>query len=308
MENALTKPVVKPSLTATLAARYNVEPAKFIAVLKATVMPKKQGSDVTFVTDEDLAAFCMVAHEYGLNPFLKEIHAFPNKSGGITAVVGVDGWCSLMNRRPEYDGIEFSFEDDNGKPVSCTAKIHIKGRAHPVAVTEYYSECVRQTDPWRTCPRRMLRHKALIQCARVAFGFSGIHDEDDALAMAVNVTPAEEKVEKPKFKRVEKIIQGDTPANDAKVSYMVSAEDEPVAPAPAPAAAPATDTPQAQLEAIITGAGLNLDDYNRWCIDQQETPMEFPTFGDVPPLIAARHVKAKTGLIRGIAALKGGAQ
>jgi len=202
MENALTKAPVKPSLTATLAARYNVEPSKFISTLKATVMPKKPGSDVTFVTDEDLAAFCMVAHEYGLNPFLKEIHAFPNKSGGITAVVGVDGWCSLMNRRSDFDGIEFSFDDDNGKPHSCTAKIHIKGRNHPVTVTEYYSECVRQTDPWRTCPRRMLRHKALIQCARVAFGFSGIHDEDDALAMAVNVTPTEEKVEKPKFKRV----------------------------------------------------------------------------------------------------------
>ena len=26
----------------------------------------------------------------------------------------------------------------------------------------------------------MLRHKALIQCARVAFGFSGIYDEDEA--------------------------------------------------------------------------------------------------------------------------------
>jgi hypothetical protein len=29
-------------------------------------------------------------------------------------------------------------------------------------------------------PKRMLRHKALIQCARVAFGFSGIFDEDEA--------------------------------------------------------------------------------------------------------------------------------
>jgi len=26
----------------------------------------------------------------------------------------------------------------------------------------------------------MLRHKALIQCARIAFGFSGIYDEDEA--------------------------------------------------------------------------------------------------------------------------------
>jgi hypothetical protein len=37
----------------------------------------------------------------------------------------------------------------------------------------------------------MLRHKALIQCARVAFGFSGITDEEEAIPQAsVNVTPS----------------------------------------------------------------------------------------------------------------------
>jgi len=38
----------------------------------------------------------------------------------------------------------------------------------------------------------MLRHKALIQAVRVAFGFSGIYDEDEAQRIAkpeVNVTP-----------------------------------------------------------------------------------------------------------------------
>ena len=43
--------------------------------------------------------------------------------------------------------------------------------------------------------RRMLRHKAMIQGARVAFGFSGITDEDEAaatpgLANTRDVTPA----------------------------------------------------------------------------------------------------------------------
>jgi hypothetical protein len=38
----------------------------------------------------------------------------------------------------------------------------------------------------------MLRHKALIQCARVAFGFAGIHDPDEAerIANAIDATPA----------------------------------------------------------------------------------------------------------------------
>jgi hypothetical protein len=50
-------------------------------------------------------------------------------------------------------------------------------------VREYFSEVARSmnyTTPWDTHPNRMHRHKALIQCARVAFGFAGIYDEDEA--------------------------------------------------------------------------------------------------------------------------------
>lgn len=37
----------------------------------------------------------------------------------------------------------------------------------------------------------MLRHKALIQCARVAFGFSGIVDDEEVVPQVqVNVTPS----------------------------------------------------------------------------------------------------------------------
>ena len=40
------------------------------------------------------------------------------------------------------------------------------------------------TEPWKRWPRRMLRHKALIQAARIAFGFAGIYDEDEGNRMA----------------------------------------------------------------------------------------------------------------------------
>jgi hypothetical protein len=46
-------------------------------------------------------------------------------------------------------------------------------------VIEYMSECFRQTDPWKKWPNRMLRHKAAIQAARYAFGFSGIMEPDE---------------------------------------------------------------------------------------------------------------------------------
>ncbi len=124
---------------------------------------------------DQLVSLVIVANQYGLNPFTKEIYAFPSK-GSITPIVSVDGWSRIINDNPQCDGIQFEQDD-----VSATCKIYRKDRTHPTIVTEYLSECEMTNSPvWKKYPKRMLRHKALIQCARIAFGFSGIYDEDEA--------------------------------------------------------------------------------------------------------------------------------
>jgi hypothetical protein len=75
-------------------------------------------------------------------------------------------------------------EDEDGELVGMTCRIYRSDRARPVSVTEYLAECARKTEPWATSPRRMLRHKALIQCARYAFGICGIADPDEAETIA----------------------------------------------------------------------------------------------------------------------------
>ena len=182
MKNELI-PSQKQSALAVMASKFNVEPARLLETLKATLMPK--------ATNEELLSFVVTANQYGLNPFTREIYAFPARNGGIQPVVSVDGWIKMMNSHPQFNGIQFTTEDKDGKPFSVTATIHHKDRTHPVEVTEYFSECSRNTEPWKVNPRRMLRHKALIQCARVAFGFSGITDEEEAISTTpVNVTPS----------------------------------------------------------------------------------------------------------------------
>lgn len=162
------------SLLAIMANKYSMEPEAFKATIKATVMPAN-------ATNEQMAAFLLVAHEYDLNPITKEIYAFPAKGGGVTPVVGIDGWINLAQRRTEFDGMEHEFShDEKGACISCTCRIWRKDRSRPVVVTEFMDECARQTDPWRSHKRRMLRHKATIQAIRYAFGFAGIKDEDDA--------------------------------------------------------------------------------------------------------------------------------
>lgn len=127
------------------------------------------------VSDAQLSALLIVAKQYGLNPWTKEIYAFPDK-GGIVPVVGVDGWARIINSNPQFDGMDFDQTGD-----SCTCTIYRKDRSHPTKVTEWMAECKRtNAGPWQSHPYRMLRHKAMIQCARIAFGFGGIYDADEA--------------------------------------------------------------------------------------------------------------------------------
>ncbi len=172
----------KPSLLTKMAGRFNVEPAKMLTTLKATAF---RGD----VSNEQMMALLIVADQYGLNPWTKEIYAFPDRQNGIVPVIGVDGWARIINSHDQFDGMDFEQDDE-----SCTCIIYRKDRGHPVKVTEYMKECKREVAPWKSHPRRMLRHKAMIQCARLAFGFVGVFDQDEAERIVEkDITPAAEE-------------------------------------------------------------------------------------------------------------------
>jgi len=182
----------KASILVKLAGKYSVDPTKLLETLKATAFKTKNG-----VTDEQMVSLLVVADQYDLNPFTREIFAFPDKQGGVVPVVGVDGWSRIINSHPQADGFEFAESEDivipnDGKPCPAWIEVTIyrKDRAHPIKAKEYLDEVYREPfknhegkkifGPWQTHTKRFLRHKALIQGARLAFGFAGIYDEDEA--------------------------------------------------------------------------------------------------------------------------------
>jgi phage recombination protein Bet len=193
--NAQTKDVAvrgkrneQKSLVARFAGKLGVEPEKMLATLRATAF--KTGKNDAPVSNEEMLALLVVADQYHLNPFTKEIYAFRDQKGGIMPIIGVDGWIRLMQERPEFTGIEFKY-DEEGEWVEAT--ITRNDRRLPFTVREYMVECRRNTGPWQQAPQRMLRHRALIQCCRVAFGFGGIYEADEgeqiALAAGVDLLP-----------------------------------------------------------------------------------------------------------------------
>ena len=163
------------TLTAKLASTLDMgDGTGLMETLKATAFRTK--ADGPQIGDAQMTALLIIANQYGLNPWTKEIYAFPDKNNGIVPVVGVDGWSRIINSHPQFDGMEFEQDEDG-----CTCIIYRKDRSHAVKVREYMVECFREgVGPWKSHPWRMLRHKAMIQCARLAFGFVGIFEQDEA--------------------------------------------------------------------------------------------------------------------------------
>lgn len=184
------RPAPNQSLVAKFAGRYNIDPNKLLATLKATAFRQRNNREIS---DEQMAALLIVADQYKLNPFTKEIFAYEDK-GAIVPVVSVDGWARIINEHPAFNGLEFRYSEEMdtpsaGKacPVWCEILIYRKDRDRPTIVREYLDETYQGprgenkiNGPWQSHTKRMLRHKVLIQGARIAFGFAGIYDEDEA--------------------------------------------------------------------------------------------------------------------------------
>jgi phage recombination protein Bet len=240
----IVAPQQKPSALAVMASRCNVDPAKLHSTLKNTVF---KGA-----TDDELLALVVTANTYELNPILKELYAFPKKGGGITPMVGVDGWIKIANRQPNFDGMDVEVYGDGKTPTHATGTIYLKDRSHPVKVTEYFDECKRNTDPWNQMPRRMIRNKAIIQAIRLAFGVSGIHDEDEArdISGQVQIVSGAKPVFRPRAVEPED-IEDDIPMGEP-VQEVQSVEELPKFEA---------DTPQRQIQVAITDAGVSEADF-----------------------------------------------
>ncbi|HNU12798.1 MAG TPA: phage recombination protein Bet [Rubrivivax sp.] len=186
MSTALT------TLTSKLAAKLDMgtDGSDLIETLKATAFKGE-------VSNAQMTALMVVANQYGLNPWTKEIYAFPDKNNGIVPVVGVDGWARIINDNPQFDGMDFAQSDEmvrmpganSDAPAWIECAMYRKDRTRPVIIREYLDEVYREPfkgkfgpviGAWQTHPKRFLRHKAMIQCARMAFGYGGIFDQDEA--------------------------------------------------------------------------------------------------------------------------------
>jgi hypothetical protein len=141
-------------------------------------------SDLVSWTQADLERLVATATKLGLSPLNKEIFMLSNAPDLPPLIaVGVDGWAKVMNAHPQFAGLAFteSTEQNSGVPEWMECEIYRHDRVVVLKVREYFVEARSDHMAWITHPRRMLRHKCMVQCARLAFGLSGIYDLDEAM-------------------------------------------------------------------------------------------------------------------------------
>ena len=145
-------------------------------------------SRLTIWTQADLDRLLMLSERLGLDPLNNEIYATEvmpesGKKARVVFVVGVDGWSKIINSHPQFDGMKFveSAPGDDELPLYFECTIYRKDRKVATSVREYMYEAHTSQGAWLTHPRRMLRHKAMVQCARICFGLSGIYEPDEAI-------------------------------------------------------------------------------------------------------------------------------
>ena len=147
---------------AITAKHLDLEEAELQSWIDLQVMAPKQ----------TLLAFLRLARAHNLDPLKEEVALALYEDCHWQAYISVEGYSKILNSHPAFDGITFSQSEEstNGIPIWMECTIFRKDRIQPIIVREYFEEVKGEQPIWQKMPRRMLRHRVMQQCARLAVG------------------------------------------------------------------------------------------------------------------------------------------
>ena len=105
-----------------------------------------------------------------LDPLCEEIGFTQYDDGQWQVLITIEGCSKLLNQHPQFNGLIFNQAETliDGVPEWIECAIYRKDREVPTTVREYLTEVRGENAIWQKMPRRMLRHRALQQCVRLA--------------------------------------------------------------------------------------------------------------------------------------------
>jgi hypothetical protein len=110
---------------------------------------------------------------YELDPTLSQI-IFIEVDGKYKTYITTNGWIEIIHRQAQFDGVHFEYSpiEIGGIPSWIECTIWRKDYKQPIGVREYYQDAKSSNLVDKELPIRILRHRALSACARLAFGIT----------------------------------------------------------------------------------------------------------------------------------------
>jgi hypothetical protein len=107
-----------------------------------------------------------------LDPLNEEISFTQYEDGHWQVFITIEGCSKLLNQHGQFNGLIFNQAETliDGIPEWIECSIYRRDRIMPITVWEYLIEVRSEKEIWQKMPRRMLRHRALQQCVRLAIG------------------------------------------------------------------------------------------------------------------------------------------
>ena len=123
------------------------------------------------VPAKTILAMLRTMQHWHLDPLKEEIGFTQYEDGNWQVFISIDGCSKLLNEHSQFNGLVFNQADTliEGVPEWMECTIYRRDRIMPITVREYFVEVRHTNDLWQKMPRRMLRHRALQQCVRLAF-------------------------------------------------------------------------------------------------------------------------------------------
>jgi RecT family len=124
------------------------------------------------VPAKTILALLRTMQHWHLDPLKEEIGFTQHEDGNWQVFISIDGCSKLLNEHTQFNGLVFNQADTliEGVPEWMECSIYRRDRIMPITVREYFVEVRNTSDMWQKMPRRMLRHRALQQCVRLAIG------------------------------------------------------------------------------------------------------------------------------------------
>jgi hypothetical protein len=141
-----------------------------------------------FKPDLTLITLMHMSKKHLLDPLANEITIVQYLNSTNHVFIPIHGWMKIINQHTQFSGMSLqqATEEKEGIPVWMECCIYRKDRILPIVIKEYFDEVKSEHPGWKELPRRMLRHRAIQQCARLAFNIGLLHIDQSESSGAKN--------------------------------------------------------------------------------------------------------------------------